>query len=232
MKNKANPSVLFLYGLFLTILAFALRKIEPLTFSALLNVAMGLILGFKRFRFLITVFLLSLIGVAVNAIIFAGGEPIYQFGPLIIRSKAITGFIEVSLRLALMLSATLIFSSLTNPRDLLRSLESELGLPKQVSFTVSLSLRLLRIFEADIREVQAVRKSRGLRTIPLTPSDWGSFLSPLLSIGLERGRWIGIAAELRGFSLRKSKKTCLKLSLIDCLIFTLMFIQIIVFLMF
>ncbi len=48
MKNKANPSVLFLYGLFLTILAFALRKIEPLIFSAFLNMSIGLILGFKK----------------------------------------------------------------------------------------------------------------------------------------------------------------------------------------
>ncbi|RLE65972.1 MAG: hypothetical protein DRJ38_02865 [Thermoprotei archaeon] len=232
MKIKANPSILFLYGLTLTILAFTLRKLNPLAFSSLLNLSIGLVLGFRKYRFLIAAFLLSLVGVAVNALIFAGGEPVYHIGCLVIRSGAITGFIEVSLRLALMFSATLIFSSLTNPRDLLRSLESELGLPKQVSFTVSLSLRLLKIFETDIREIQAVRKSRGLRTTPITPSDWDSFLSPLLSLGLERGRWIGIATELRGFSLRKVKKTCLKLGFVDFLLLTLMLIQVLASLLF
>jgi len=232
LKVRVNPSILFFYGLALTILAFILGSLKPLAILASVNLAVGLALGFKRYKSLIAAFLLSLAGVAVNALIFAGGEPIYYVGPVAIRSGTVRGFIEVSLKLALMFSATLIFSSLTNPRELLKSLESELGLPKQVSFTVSLSLRLLRIFESDISEIQAIRRSRGLRVAPLTPSDWDSFLSPLLSLGLERGRWIGIAAELRGFSLRKTKKTCLKPSFLDFLLLILLLVEVLISLIF
>jgi len=222
---KASPSMLFIYGLFLTLMAFLLRNIEALALLALLNFTIGIILGGKKFKMLLVAFAISLAGVLTNALVFAGGEPLWSLGFIVIRKGAVRGFIEVSLKLTLLLSATLIFSSLTNPRDLLRSLESELGVPKQLSFMVSLSLRLFRIFERDLAEIQLIRRSRGLRVTPLTLSDWESLLTPLLSIGLERGRWIGIAAELRGFSLRKIERKGLKLQLSDIALIAAMLAQ-------
>ncbi|RLE93855.1 MAG: hypothetical protein DRN04_05760 [Thermoprotei archaeon] len=222
---KKSPSILFVYGLFLTLMAFLLKNISALALLALLNFTVGLALGGKRFKMLLVAFIISLIGVLTNALVFAGGEPLWSWGFIVVRKGAIRGFIEVSLKLTLLLSATLIFSSLTNPRELLKSLESELGVPKQLSFMVSLSLRLLRIFEKDLAEIQLIRRSRGLRATPITLSDWESLLTPLLSIGLERGRWIGIAAELRGFSLRKVEKKGLKLQLGDVVLITAMLAQ-------
>lgn len=224
---KFNPSILFLYCLTLTIMAFLVKSIEALALLVSINLTAGLIIGIRRFKSLVAAFILSLVGVLVNALIFARGEPLYYLGPIVVRTGAIYGFIEVSLKLGLLLSATLLFTSLTNPRDLLRSLESELGFPKHISFMVSLSLRLLRVFEKDLAEIQLIRKSRGFRATPITLSDWESLISPLLNLGLERGRWIGIAAELRGFSLRKIKKTCLKLGLNDYFLLFLLLIEIV-----
>ncbi|RLE98733.1 MAG: hypothetical protein DRJ63_07310 [Thermoprotei archaeon] len=224
---RVNPSVLFIYGLSLTIMAFALRELSALAVLALINLTMGVLLGGRKYRSLLLAFAVSLIGVWVNALVFAGGEPLLTVGPLVVRSGAVKGFLEVSLKLSLLLSATLIFSSLTSPRDLLKSLESELGLPKQLSFMVSLSLRLLRIFEKDLAEIQLIRRSRGLRPIPLTPGEWASLISPLLSIGLERGKWVGVAAELRGFSLRKIERTRINLHSADVALLALLVAEIV-----
>jgi len=220
-----SPSILFLYSLSLTISAFVFRDIRSLLLILTVNLPIGIIVGYEKFKLFLIPFLISLIGVLINALIFAGGTPIAAVGQLKIRSGAIYGFADVSLRLGIMLSASLVFSSLTNPRLLLKSLETELWLPKEASFMVALSLRLLSIFEKDIHEIRLIRRSRGLRETPVTPVDWKSILTPLFSLGVQRGRWIGIAAETRGFRYRKPERKILRPSPLDLYLLMLLLFQ-------
>jgi len=156
------------------------------------------------------------------------GKPIFEFYGLVIREGVLTAFINVMLRLLSILGATLIFITQVNARDLIKSLECELGLPKTIAFATAVGLRMLSILERDLREIQLVRVERGYRRYPITPSDIGSFLRPLLSLGLERALWVGIAAELRGFSQRTTKRVGIKITYVDMCVYVLLIIQIII----
>ncbi len=220
-----SPSILFLYSLSLTISAFVFRDIRSLILILAVNLPIGIVVGYEKFKLFLVPFFVSLLGVLINALIFARGTPLASVGPLKIRSGALYGFADVSLRLGIMLSASLIFSSLTNPRLLLKSLEAELWMPKEASFMVALSLRLLSIFEKDIHEIRLIRRSRGLRETPVTPSDWRSLLTPLFSLGIQRGKWMGIATELRGFRYRKPVRKILKPFPLDMYLLMLLVFQ-------
>ena len=227
--NKPKPSTLFIYGLTITILAFIARDVSQLLVVNSINAPLGLILGLKRrLRIFIILFFIGLIGLFINALVFANtGKPVLLLPPLTIREGAVIGFIKVTLRLLAILGATLIFITQVNVREFIKSLESELRLPKDVAFATAIGLRMLSIVERDAREIQHIRIQRGYRKYPITPSDIASYLRPLLSLGIERATWIGIAAELRGFALRKPRYTRFRLSRVDILVFIALVVQVI-----
>jgi len=66
---------------------------------------------------------------------------------------------------------------------------------------------------------------RGYRRVPLTPGDYKSLLMPLLSISIERGLWVGIAAELRGISIRPKARVRPGFKPLDLLLVALAVIQ-------
>ncbi len=229
---KPKPTTLFIYGLVITILAFISRRFEQLLILALVNTPVGVVLGFRRYSVIIALFFIGLIGLFVNALMFSNvGNPVLEFYGLVIREGVFTAFVNVMLRLLSILGATLIFITQVNARDLIKSLECELGLPKTIAFATAVGLRMLNILERDLREIQLVRVERGFRKYPITPSDIGSFLRPLLSLGLERALWVGIAAELRGFSQRSSRRVGIKITYVDICVYTLLITQVITVLM-
>lgn len=225
---KPRPSTLFIYGLTITILAFIARSLEQLLVINVVNAPLGLFLGFKRrLRIFIILFFIGLIGLFINALVFTNtGEPVITLSFFIIREGALLGFAKVTLRLLAILGATLIFITQVNVREFIKSLEGELRLPKDIAFATAIGLRMLSIVERDSREIQLTRIQRGFRKYPITPGDIGSYLRPLLSLGIERATWIGIAAELRGYALRKPRRVKIKLSKIDIMVYLLLALQI------
>lgn len=225
---KPRPSTLFIYGLTITILAFIARSLEQLLVINVVNAPLGLFLGFKRrLRIFIILFFIGLVGLFINALVFTNtGRPVITLSFLIIREGALLGFAKVTLRLLAILGATLIFITQVNVREFIKSLEGELRLPKDIAFATAIGLRMLSIVERDSREIQLTRIQRGFRKYPITPGDIGSYLRPLLSLGIERATWIGIAAELRGYALRKPRRVKIKLSKIDVMVYLLLALQI------
>ncbi len=224
---KLRPLTLFIYGLIVTILAFIARSTEQLLILTLINSPVGIVLGLrKRFTALIALFLVGLIGLFINALIFSNsGALLVDLSFIAIKEGAITSFLNVTLRLLVILGAALIFITQTNARELIKSLEEELGLSKDIAYALAVGLRMLNILERDAGEIRLVRAERGFRKYPVTPADFGSFLRPLLSLGLERAVWIGIAAELRGFAQRSPRRVGLRVSLKDLVIYSILILQ-------
>jgi len=221
-----KPLTLFIYGLVITVLAFIARSTQQLLILSLVNAPVGILLGFRRLRVLIILFLLGLVGLFINALVFANnGAPVLDLQVITVRDGALISFLNVTLRLLTILGAALIFITQSNVRDFIKSLEEELGLPKDVAYTLAVGLRMLSILERDAKEIQLVRVERGYRKYPLTPSGVSSFLRPLLSLGLERAVWIGIATELRGFALRSLERKGFRVGVSDVLIYSLLIIQ-------
>ncbi|MEM4556987.1 MAG: energy-coupling factor transporter transmembrane component T, partial [Sulfolobales archaeon] len=166
-----KPLTLFIYGLVITVLAFIARSTQQLLILSLVNAPVGILLGFRRLRVLIILFLLGLVGLFINALVFANnGAPVLDLQVITVRDGALISFLNVTLRLLTILGAALIFITQSNVRDFIKSLEEELGLPKDVAYTLAVGLRMLSILERDAKEIQLVRVERGYRKYPLTPS--------------------------------------------------------------
>jgi len=232
--SRFRPSTLFIYGLGITILSLLSRELFPLIFLNIVNTPIGIYLGIrKRLKLFILLFFIGLVGLFLNSIVFSNtGHIIIKTGYLTIRSNALINFLKVSLRLSSILGAALIFVTQVNIREFIRALESEFRLPKDIAFATSVGIRMLKVIEKDSNEIQLIRIERGYRKYPITPSDLKSFLRPLLSLGLERAKWIGIAAELRGFARRKAVRYRIKYSINDYLVFITLGIQAIIIILY
>ncbi len=207
-KNRIQPTPaqLFVYALIITLLVFVADNESALLTLTIINGIPGLIMGARKYPILTLLIIIGIWGTFLNALLITNtGDIVFELGPLAIREGAVHSTYMISLRFITLGGVSLIYVSSITPRDALRSLEEELRLPQGIAFSVAFALRLLKLGEHDIKEIMAMRKQRGARRIPLTPSDFESILMPLLSLMVERAKWVGIAAELRGFSLRKKK---------------------------
>lgn len=223
---KYRPSIIFLYGIVITLLAFIYRDIYSLSLIAFPNFIVGLLLGWKRFKILMILFFLGFIGLFLNAYIVSNtGDVVYTLGPLAIREGVVEALTTIGLRLAAITGGTMIFLSLSDPYETIKYLEADLHIPKGISFSIFYALRLLPLIQREAREVQNIRVERGYRRYVITPSDFRSFILPLLSIFMERAYWTGVAAELRGFQLRRRSRIPFKLSIYDYIIIIFILIQ-------
>lgn len=198
-----SVSALLLYSMWITVLAVATSDPRRLGVLALLTGLPGLLLGYRRYGILVPLLGLSLLGTFLNMLLLYNvGEPVFSLGPLTVREEAWSRTVSLNLRILTLAGTGLLFASTVNPRDAVRSLERELGMPRGLAFALSFSLRLLPLVYRDLQEVMAIRRMRGYRRVPVTPGDYRSLFMPLLSVAIERGVWVGVAAELRGFSSR------------------------------
>ncbi len=204
---RVSPATWFIYSIIMTILAFVIRSEAALLIPAIPNFIVGLILALKKKYYLFPItLLLAFWALFLNAVLFVNyGKPVLILGPIIIRENALWATLIVAVRLMTITGAAMIFVSMINPRELIISLERQLGLPKGLAFALSLAIRLIPLMTHDYHEILFIRRQRGYRTKLLIPTDVVGVLLPLVAVGIDRAYWIGIAAELRGFQLRKRR---------------------------
>lgn len=221
-----RPSTLFIYSLGITLMAFIFRDPLEVSVFAVPNILVGLYMGVRRYRILIILFLFGYLGLFINTLIVANtGDPVLTLYPLVIRSKAVNAFISIGLRLLSIAGATLIFLSLVEPYKAVKSLENDLRLPKGLAFSIYYALRLLPYIERASRDIMAIRRMRGHSGLVISPGNFTSILRQLLALLIERAVWTGVSIELRGFSVRKVRRTPYRLSRTDVIVFTLLLIQ-------
>ena len=200
---RPDPTTLFIYALSVTVLSMTSRNPEVLLAVALVNLPLGTYLGRKRGMIFFLLYFLGLFGIFLNSLAFSNqGAAVLEVGPLVVREGAVRAFLCVFLRLSSILGAALIFYGLVDIREMLDALECTMRIPRGFVFSLAVGLRMLTLLQRDAREILEMRAQRGHSRRPITPGSLSSFLRTLLSTALERGLWIGIAAELRGLSLR------------------------------
>ncbi len=227
--GEARPvsvSAMFLYAIWITILGVATGDPGKLAVTTILTGIPGLILGYKRYGVLVPLIGLALIGSFINMVVLYNvGNPVFSLGPLVVREEAWRRTLGLSFRIITLAGAGLLFASTINPRDAVKTLESELGMPRGFAFALAFALRLLPLIYRDLLEVLAVRRMRGYRRVPISPGDYKSIIMPILSISIERGLWVGIAAELRGLSIRPKRRFKPRFKRMDALLVVLAVIQ-------
>ncbi len=221
-----SVSAMFIYAMWITVLGISTGDPWKLAILAGITGVPGLVLGYRRYGILVPLIGLALLGTFLNMIaLYNVGDPVFNIGPLTVREEAWRRTLSLNLRIITLAGAGLLFASTINPRDAVKSLESELGLPRGLAFSLAFAIRLLPLIYRDLLEVMAVRRMRGYRRVPLTPGDYKSLFMPLLSIAVERGVWVGVAAELRGLGLRRRGRFRPRLRPLDPLLYGLATVQ-------
>ncbi len=226
---RIRPSILFIYGLVITLLAFIFRESSSIFIIAIPNLAIGIILGWRRYKIIIFLFILGYIGLFINSLLVANqGAVVFKFLFLVVREGALKAANSIFFRLGLITGGTLIFLSLSDPLETVRTLENDLRLPKGPTFSIYYALRLLPLVDRIYRDLRFIRRERGYRGYIITPRDFSTFLLPLLSNLLDKAYWTGIAVELRGFNIRRRLHEPIKLSRYDYIVILIMIIQVMI----
>ncbi|MEZ0290374.1 MAG: energy-coupling factor transporter transmembrane component T [Sulfolobales archaeon] len=228
MFRRPLSSTLFIYALVISLLAFIARDTREMLMPGLLNMIAGFALGFRRFRPLILLFLAGVVGLVLNSLLVANtGKTVLSIDSfLIIRENAVRAVINITLRLGMIAGATLVFLSISDPRNVIRDLERDLRLPRGIVFAIFYALRLYQLLKKDLDEIMLVRAERGFRRISILPRDILTLITPLLSVGIERAMWAGVSAEMRGLAIRSVKYPSRKISHTDYMIYVAMILQI------
>ncbi|MEM0297711.1 MAG: energy-coupling factor transporter transmembrane component T [Zestosphaera sp.] len=207
MPLKYRKSTPFIYAIGVSVMAFVGNSVRFLLLPSLVNGMVGFTFGSKKMpvKLLLLLLLLNTWGSFVNALYFHNAGEVVMDTPFItIRSGVVESFSLVGLRFLLVVGATLVMLSMSNPRDLVRSLERDLRIPPGIAFSIAYAFRLFPLMSRDLSEVLISRKERGVRTFVLNPSNLRSVLLPLLNLSYERAVWGGISAELRGLRSRRN----------------------------
>lgn len=201
--RKSTP---FMYAIGVSMIAFVGNSVDFLLLPSLINGIIGFALGSRKLpiRLLLLLLILNVWGAFINALYFHNiGDVVAEISFVTVRSGVIESFFLVSLRFSLIVGATLIMLGMSNPRDLIRSLEKDLRVPPGIAFSIAYALRLFPLISKDVNEVLIARKEREASTFILNPNSLRSVLMPLLNLSYERAVWGGISAELRGLKSRR-----------------------------
>ncbi len=225
--RRPSTSILFIYGLAITLLAFIYRDPYSLLLISIPNAVAGIYLGYRRAKLIVLLLLLSIWGTFLNALFLANhGQVIAVLGSLVIREGAIKATTQIGLRLLAIASAALIFIGSAEPEQIIRDLEAELRLPKTVTFSLAYALRLIPLLKRDYSEIMFCRRQRGYRRIAYLPGDIKTLLLPLLSIAYQRAIWAGITVELRGFRKRRPRYRRPRIGSVEALLLSWLAIQV------
>jgi energy-coupling factor transport system permease protein len=170
-------------------------------------------LSMARVRFLI---LFSIALLVLQVLLTPNGTVLGHFIPQIgdagpffpITDFGLDRGLGISLRFLLIVFASMLFISVTNPTLLSHSL-TRIGIPYRYSYSLIIALRFLPLLDYETNSVRMAQKSRGitpqigglkktLRTIRYT-------FFPLLVSALSRVESLSLSMEGRGFGYRKER---------------------------
>ncbi|MGB9831614.1 MAG: energy-coupling factor transporter transmembrane component T, partial [Fervidicoccus fontis] len=203
--RKIKPSMLFIYAIAVSIMAFVFNLPSSLLIPSLLNFILGICYGRKTLpmKLIFVILMINAWGALINGIYFHNTGPmLFKIGGLSVRYNALTSFLLVNLRSFLIIGSTLFMLGMSGgSRELIRSLERDLGMPPWIAFSISHAFRLFPLISRDYRELQIARKERKAGTNILNPLILKEVLISILNVSYERAQWSGISAELRGVKL-------------------------------
>lgn len=216
--HKINPILKIVYGVIVSILIVLLKTPFHLVILSLVVFSIFCLtkINFNTLKPLFFVIAFIVITTSVSQALFYFFEPKTVLltiipkefpvigwltkGIYVYREGIIYGSIQ-SLRIISVIFMALTIVMTTHPSDMIFAL-NKMRLPKELSFTLSLSIRFLPQILDETKRVLLAIKLRGLRTKGIINSikTLRFILLPLVINSLRRARQIALAAEVRGFS--------------------------------
>ena len=208
---RLNPSVKILIAFAAGMAAFAVKSITGALFIAALTVAAAAIsgLGRKALSMALLLVKISTLLFVIQLLCARGGKVIFAAGPLMITDDG--------LRFSLLMVAKLIAASLplmlalsaTQRGDLANSLVQNCRLPYRYAFALTATLKFIPTLASEMAQVMEAQRARGIDFEVRNPLKKAALIVPLcLPLLLSCVRKIensAVAAQLRGFELRRSE---------------------------
>jgi energy-coupling factor transport system permease protein len=138
-------------------------------------------------------------------LVFLSGETeLVRLWGLVLTTEALDYAGAVSLRLLILVLASLLFIATTDPRDLVLVLAQKLFVPYRFAYSISIALRFLPILEAEAALIRAAQRLRGLGEPKgfRNKLAWQKrFAAAVFISAVRRVEKTAIVMELKGFGL-------------------------------
>lgn len=142
-------------------------------------------------------------------LIFVPGETeLYQLGGFVLTEEALNFAVAISLRLWILVLASLIFIATTDPRDVVLTLAQKLWVPYRFAYAISIALRFIPTLEAEASVIRAAQRIRGQgdpKGLKNKLAWQKRFLMSVFVSAVRRVEKTAINMELRGFDLYPSR---------------------------
>jgi energy-coupling factor transport system permease protein len=168
----------------------------------------------KYFKVLMTLALFIFVSVIFFGRSVAGPNPtiIATIGPVEVYSQALGFGVMVYVRMFALVSAMLLWLSITTTSDLMSAFE-KLNISYVARTYLTMAFRFIGMFDSDFNTIQDAQKARGLdiKSQPLwrRPFVFGYYLIPLVAITIKKAIDAGTTMEARAF------KAPLKIKLLE-----------------
>ncbi len=139
---------------------------------------------------------------ALQLLFLPGENVLVAIGSFAVTVEALDYAAAITLRLLILILASMLFIHSTNPRDVVLAAAQKLRVPYRFAFALSIALRFLPILEAEAITIKAAQRLRGLdRPQGLRP--WMAmqqrYIFAVFLSAVRRVHHIAEAMELKGF---------------------------------
>ncbi|MFO8055919.1 MAG: energy-coupling factor transporter transmembrane component T [bacterium] len=149
-------------------------------------------------------FLIALASFGIWSVAYHGKTVLFELGPFSATREGMLFGAGMGLRLDLMIFCGLVFLATTTVEDFTYGL-TRMGLPFPVSFSLSLSFRLVPLFGDTIKKIMDAQKARGLDLESVNVfrrmQGYVPLLVPVFSSALRKTDQLAVALESKGFGL-------------------------------
>lgn len=146
---------LFLPGVWLTFLAFALIIIPLAAWAGILPPFLRAVLK-TALPIVISLFL-------VQGLFWPGGTPIFHLGPLSLKQEGVEFAVRSAGRFVMVISSFLLLTFTTRPDGLMLAL-SQRGVPNSIAYVMLATLQIVPRFQTKANTILDAQRSRGLET--------------------------------------------------------------------
>ncbi len=171
-------------------------------FFALCGARTGVFQSVRRVWWLLV--LIALSSFVIWSVAYSGSTVVFEWGPFRLTREGMSFGAGMGLRLDLMIFSGLVFLASTTVEDFTYGL-TRMGLPFPMSFSLSLSFRLVPLFGETVKKITDAQKARGLdlesRGIIRRLQGYVPLLAPVFSSALRKTDQLAVALESKGFGL-------------------------------
>jgi len=130
-----------------------------------------------------------------------------EFGFFTFTDKGLSLGISLGLRILAIAAFSILFTSSTDPTDLVLSLVQQCRLSPSIAYSILAAIRLFPTLETELSTIQAAHRIRGKGEKGLNKKikRWYRYAIPLLAGGIRKAERVALAMEARGFSSQVSR---------------------------